>query len=75
MDSRKKPKTRIPLAWRPHASQEKFEGERTEKLLSDLRVENVQGAAVDCADCVALQQKSGDPTTLCRPHLQKALGL
>lgn len=78
MNDRGKPKraeARVPLAWRPHATTEKFAGERTEKLLSDLRVENAREAAVDCADCAALQQKSGDTTALCRPHLQKALGL
>lgn len=83
MTERKKPKpaaaarreARVPLAWRPHATTEKFDGERTEKLLSDLRVENAREAAAECAACAALQQKTGDASALCRPHLQKALGL
>lgn len=71
----RKSRVQVPLAWRPHATTEKFAGERTEKLMSDLRVENTREAAVDCAECAALQQKSGDTSALCRPHLQKALGL
>lgn len=72
---RKKPKERVPLAWRPHATTEKFDGERTEKLLSDLRVEDATEAAASCPACAAAQSASGDATALCRPHLQKALGL
>lgn len=73
--ARKPPRLPLPPGSQPGATTEKFAGERTEKLLSDLRVENAREAASTCAACAALQQKSGDASALCRPHLQKALGL
>ncbi len=73
--ARKPPRLPLPPGWQPGARTEKFAGERTEKLLSDLRVEDATAAAVDCADCAALQKNSNDPTALCRPHLSRALGL
>lgn len=73
--ARKPPRLPLPPGWRPGPSGEKFDGERTEKLLSDLRVEDAAEAAAACDACAAAQQKSGDPTALCRAHLQKALGL
>jgi len=73
--ARKPPRLPLPPGWQPGAAPEKFAGERTEKLLSDLRVENATAATVDCADCAALQKNSSDSTAMCRLHLARALGL
>lgn len=54
---------------------EKFPNETVERLKSQARLEEVLPDADACEACRQARQLSGDPTDLCKPHLQKIYGI
>ncbi len=56
-------------------AEEKFPNEEVEKLKVLARVEETFPDADECADCAQARRASGDPTDLCRAHLQRIYGV
>jgi hypothetical protein len=54
---------------------EKFPMEEVERQKQLLRVEEQFPEADSCPECAEARKASGDPTDLCRAHLQKMMGV